>query len=133
MHQTPRSNVSSINDWLGDADGSAADGNKPGATITISSFIWLWPATQPDLKGTMTIACTLSYVFDFPPATYRPLQPPPTTTTWDGVPYTITPPALRNATVGWGHVTYNTSGIVTATPTPNVTVIPVPPWPCGDK
>lgn len=133
VHQSPHSNVSSINGWLGDADGSDADGNEPGATITLDSTIWLWPATQEDQRGTMTWACTPPCVFELPPITYPPLQPPATTTTWDGVPYTITPPAVVNGTVGWGRVTYNASTVVTVTPTPNATAIIVPPWPCGDQ
>lgn len=132
VHQSPLSNVSSINGWLGDADGSSPDGNEPGATITLKSTIWLWPATQEDQKGTMTVACTPPCVFAFPPITYPPLQPPPMTTQWNGVPYTITPPALRNATVQWDRVTYNGTDVATVTPKRNQTAIPVPPWPCGD-
>lgn len=45
VHQSLRSNVSSINGWLGDADGSSADGDAPGATITLKSTIWLYAAT----------------------------------------------------------------------------------------
>lgn len=131
VHQSPRSNVSSINGWLGDADGSSADGNAPGATITLKSTIWLYAATQADQKGTMTVACTPPCVFEFPPITYPPLQPPPTTTTWNGVPYTITPPALHNVTVGWERITYNKTDFVTIAPKRNQTGIPVPPWPCG--
>ncbi|KAK3370651.1 pectate lyase superfamily protein-domain-containing protein, partial [Podospora didyma] len=131
VHQSPRSNVSSINGWLGDADGSEADGNEPGATITLKSTIWLWPATQSDNKGTMTVACTPPCIFKFPPLTFPPLQPPPMTTTWDGKPYTVTPPVVKNATAAWNPVTYNNSGVVTTTPTLNVTTIPVPPWDCG--
>src|SRR5687768_13730641 len=67
VHQSPRSNVSSINSWLGDADGSSTNGNTPGATITLKSTIWLYAATQADQKGTMTVACTPPCVFEFPP------------------------------------------------------------------
>lgn len=70
-------------------------------------------------------------MFEFPPITYLPLQPPPTTTTWNGVLYTITPPALHNVTVGWERITYNKTDFVTIAPKRNQTGIPVPPWPCG--
>ena len=55
VHNSPKSNVSSINGWLGDADGTADEGNAPGATITLSKTIWLWPETQSDGKGKLNL------------------------------------------------------------------------------
>lgn len=131
VHNSPSSNVSSINAWLGDADGSSPDTTQ-NATITLSKTIWLWPETQTDGMGTMTVACTPPCVFEFPPITYPNLQPPPTTTSIGGRAVTITPPAISYPVVGWEPVTYNaTSGLQTVTPSPNMTAIPVPPWACG--
>jgi len=129
--QSPRSNVSSINGWLGDVDLMREGGNEPGASITLSKEIWRFPATQEDNKGTMTVACTPPCVFVFPPATYPPLQPPPITTTWGGRQYVITPPAIPSPTIDWLPVTYNTSGLVQVTPAPRRWNITVPPWNCG--
>lgn len=131
VHQDAHSNVSSINGWLGDADGSAADGNAPGATITLGMSIWLWPATADNGRGTMTVGCTPPCVFKFPPVTLPPLQPPTTTAVWDGSVVTITPPAMSNATLTFQDVTYNVTGVATTTPVTNQTEIPVPPWACG--
>lgn len=134
VHNSPRSNVSSINGWLGDADGSVDEGNEPGATITLSKTIWLWPEAQTDGKGPMTVACTPPCVFDFPDLTFPPLQPPPIVTDVPGIGVvTVTPPVVTNATYTWNPVSYGPedAGITTVTPSSNQTEIPVPPWSCG--
>lgn len=129
--QSPRSNISSINGWLGDVELMKDGGNDAGGTISLDRDIWLFPATQDDGRGTMTVACTSDCVFVFSPIIFPPLQPPPITTVWDGKPYTITPPAISTPTIDWMPVTYTATGPVRVTPTPRTKEISVPPWPCG--
>ena len=81
--------------------------------------------------GTMTWACTPPCVFQEPPLTFPPLQPPPVTTVINGGMVTVTPPAVTSATMSWERITYSGSDITTLTPTTNQTAIPVPPWSCG--
>lgn len=68
--QSPRSNISSINGWLGDVELMKDGGNDAGGTISLDRDIWLFPATQDDGRGTMTVACTSDCVFVFPPITF---------------------------------------------------------------
>lgn len=158
----PGSNVSSINAWLGQAEGSDSEnGNAPGGVIYLDPSIYVYAGGE---MSPMTAACIPPCILQLPPITYPRLQPPPITTTWDGQVYTVTPPALTSATLTVdpiffgsfppGNVvttrpdgstttitsptgsdvptTTTSSGVVVVVPESSQTEIPVPPWDCGD-